>query len=1282
MKILMLRFKNLNALQGEWQINFDDIGYQTDSFFSIIGPTGSGKSTILDAICLSLYGKTPRLDKITQSENLIMSQNTSECFAELIFKTSEGIFCTHWSHMRAHSKNQGKLQVPKHELSDWQTKKPITTKKNEVALKIITLIGLDFLQFTRAILLAQGQFSAFLNANPSDKGALLEKITGLEVYSELSKQSFENNKLIEVSLADKRRSLEHIPLLSAIELKALEDRINVLNTDNNSIKSKIHLLQDAEKNLFEIQDTQVNLKKVENNQQIQTSKHNLFEADARRLNNAQNALALESDYQNWYACNQNFQDTQDKLKTLNNEIVGLEKEEETVLISQAQMTVRLLENTREKECLNNVLQEVRGIDLMIVSLEQQIFPLLTDIQSVMNENTRLAISERDLIKKLDTVGAELQTHKKYLKNHSVLKSLHVELSGFKATMENLRNNKHRYQQYLQKKRDIDVEYAHSHQQLLKSTDIFAEFAAAYEQNLKLYDQAVTTFNTQPFILDDLLSHKKLVSLQYEQCERILSLHKKIISETVAFKAKQAEANECESHIKQLNLSIHTVNHDLGIAQNTLKLLIENDRLIQKINALEDERKMLKEGTPCPLCGSLAHPYIDAGDYFQSGLNIELQQCQNEVNQLVLQLAQGQADLKMYQKRKIDVSHYNMQQYENLCSELINLKNLCAEYNQHALAITADGCDFLPIELAQITFNTLEQLNLDNATQCQFKCGVLLSKIEKDILKYQSGMEEINRYNIECSDARKKLDNYKSIHQNHISVENTLMHTMQNLSNNLLELHSEIITKSGQLNSAIMPFLQILDIELNEINIEQVDGIQYVAALEAAFEKIEKAECVYQKATEKEFELEKLIVSLSGELANIQILSKEKRHYMISTEQNIANLKEKLSELVKKRIDLFGEKSCDEEAQRFELAALSLEAVAKKIDNELVTVTTQLVGLRRQFEQFTLALVTQAEAFEKAQRHLEARMQVYGFCDLTTFQNARLSQPDYERLLAESEQLNLVHHALMAQHLMLRTRLSDLEQVRVEKIQALFFLNEVGENREDWLRFENESLLIKIKNLINVLTNLLESNQNMTGQLESQCGQQYAYMKKHELIIDEIRALEITSQPIRLLNEWIGSADGKKYRNFAQSLSFEHMLHLGNQYLQVIDPRYEMTASIASPFEVMVRDTYQANHIRSSRTLSGGESFIISLALALGLSRMASKNILIETLFLDEGFGALDEGALDSVLAALNNLQQAGKMIGVISHVESMKERFANQIKVMPISNGLSVIAGVGVQRCA
>lgn len=1281
----MLRFKNLNALQGEWQINFDDIGYQTDSFFSIIGPTGSGKSTILDAICLSLYGKTPRLDKITQSENLIMSQNTSECFAELIFKTTEGVFCTHWSHMRAHLKRHGKLQAPKHELSDWHTKKPITTKKNEVAQNIIALIGLDFLQFTRAILLAQGQFSAFLNANPTDKGALLEKITGLDVYSELSKQSFENNKLIEANLAEKWRSLEHISLLSTTDLNSLEDRINVLNEDNNEIKIRINKLHESRNNIIEIQDSKNRLQKIEAQQQIQITQQILFEADARRLNDAKNAFSLEVDYQGWQICHQNLQDTQDKLIKLNHEIESLEKKRHTSLISQTHMAGRLLEHAKEKKYLYDLLKEVRGMDLMIENLEQQLLPLMINMQNVIDDNKQLSISEVNLTQKIDVLRLEHQKHQEYLKNHIVLKSLHSELSGLKASMENQKNNKIKYHQYKIEKQKIDVEYANSQQQVLKSAVILSELDTAYQKNLQLYDKAVINADADSFVLEDLLSQQKIVTLQREHCEHIVLLHKNINNDRVTFQAKQVELYECELCINQLSLCIHTLTLDLDSAQNTLQLLIENDRLSQKIKALEDERKLLRMGEPCPLCGSLTHPYIDSNDYIQSieyKNNASLMQCQNKVNQLVLQLAQNQADLKMYQNRTIELSQNNVQFYEKLCIELVKLKALCAEYNEQKFHIAFDNINFIPIELTHITLDTLDQLNLTNIMDCQSLCDVILFKIGNNISKYQSNLEKINRYSIDCSHTRKILDDYKIIHQNYVNLENTLMVTIQNLLNNILEIYSEMITKSRQLHSAMLPFLQAITFQYNEVYKENSDIVKYISMLEDVFIKIEKADSLYQQATEKEFVLEKQMVSLSGDLANIRILAKEKQRYIISVEQNVVNIKDRLSEFVTKRSDLFGDKSCDEEAQRFELEALNLKTLSQGIDNELVTVTTQLEGLQRQFEQSSMDLVSQSDALEKAQQQLNMRMQSYGFCDLIAFQNARLSQLDYDQLLSKSEALSQEHHALMVQYSTIKSRLFDLEYERTDKIQSLSFLNEVGDNHEDWLKCENEILLNKTTDLMTTLTNLLESNQNLIGRLESQCNQQYEYIKKYQTIIDEIKDLEATSQPIRLLNEWIGAADGKKYRNFAQSLSFEHMLRLGNQYLQIIDPRYEMTTHIDSPFEVMVRDTYQANHIRSSRTLSGGESFIISLALALGLSRMASKNVLIETLFLDEGFGALDEGALDSVLAALNNLQQAGKMIGVISHVESMKERFANQIKVIPISNGLSMIEGVGVKRCA
>ena len=165
-----------------------------------------------------------------------------------------------------------------------------------------------------------------------------------------------------------------------------------------------------------------------------------------------------------------------------------------------------------------------------------------------------------------------------------------------------------------------------------------------------------------------------------------------------------------------------------------------------------------------------------------------------------------------------------------------------------------------------------------------------------------------------------------------------------------------------------------------------------------------------------------------------------------------------------------------------------------------------------------------------------------------------------------------------------------------------------------------------------------------------------------------------------LHELIGSADGKKYRNFAQGLTFEMMIGHANRQLQKMTDRYLLIRDDAQPLELNVVDNYQAGEIRSTKNLSGGESFIVSLSLALGLSHMASKNVRVDSLFLDEGFGTLDEEALDTALETLAGLQQDGKLIGVISHVPALKERISTQIQVTPQTGGRSQISGPGCSR--
>jgi exonuclease SbcC len=154
---------------------------------------------------------------------------------------------------------------------------------------------------------------------------------------------------------------------------------------------------------------------------------------------------------------------------------------------------------------------------------------------------------------------------------------------------------------------------------------------------------------------------------------------------------------------------------------------------------------------------------------------------------------------------------------------------------------------------------------------------------------------------------------------------------------------------------------------------------------------------------------------------------------------------------------------------------------------------------------------------------------------------------------------------------------------------------------------------------------------------------------------------------------IGSSDGRKFAKFAQGITLDQLIILANRYLVLLTSRYELIRNQKQPLELEIKDCYQGGVIRPVSTLSGGESFIMSLALALGLSELASQKISIDSLFLDEGFGTLDEDSLDMAITALSHLQNSGKMVGVISHVEALKERIPTQIKVVSNGDGTSFI---------
>ena len=257
----------------------------------------------------------------------------------------------------------------------------------------------------------------------------------------------------------------------------------------------------------------------------------------------------------------------------------------------------------------------------------------------------------------------------------------------------------------------------------------------------------------------------------------------------------------------------------------------------------------------------------------------------------------------------------------------------------------------------------------------------------------------------------------------------------------------------------------------------------------------------------------------------------------------------------------------------------------------------------------------------------------------------------------------------------RQRLENLKQTlesRLQQNQALALrAREALDNhsRQPPAEMDFSQSLEQVQEQLQQLTTLLRENSARQGEIRQQLKQNAENQQRQHALRQQ---MERTAQEVEdwgWLNSLIGSREGDKFRKFAQGLTLDNLVWLANHQLNRLHGRYLLQRKASDALELEVVDTWQADAVRDTRTLSGGESFLVSLALALALSDLVSHKTRIDSLFLDEGFGTLDSETLDTALDALDALNASGKVIGVISHVEAMKERIPVQIKVKKI-NGL------------
>lgn len=243
MKILKIEFQNINSLRGTHKIDFTEAPFTTSSLFAITGPTGSGKSTILDVISLALFNQVPRLGKISRKEieekGALLTRNQKEAFACVTYKCKSGEYASTWNISTART---GKLRDYDMQISNVATGELLDLKKSDVPAKNENLIGLNYNQFIKSVLLAQGDFAQFLRAKKEERGELLEKITGTGIYRQLGIQAFEKCKEVNsgIKMQQDRIAAIREELLEDIKItefsKELEEKEKKCKTVEDSVK--------------------------------------------------------------------------------------------------------------------------------------------------------------------------------------------------------------------------------------------------------------------------------------------------------------------------------------------------------------------------------------------------------------------------------------------------------------------------------------------------------------------------------------------------------------------------------------------------------------------------------------------------------------------------------------------------------------------------------------------------------------------------------------------------------------------------------------------------------------------------------------------------------------------------------------------------------------------------------------------------------------------------------------------------------------------------------------
>lgn len=1157
MRPIRLKIKGLNSFIDEQEIDFNKLTER--GLFGIFGPTGSGKSTILDGITLALYGDLPR-----KSTNYI-NMNCNSLNVSFEFSISDGKTKTYRVEREFKTdKKTGRPKSGKCKVLDITQVNPIILAESvkEVTKTCESIIGLGMNDFTKTVVLPQGSFSEFLKISGKDRREMLERLFNLQEYGEnLEKKLSAKSKVIEKKLDIIKGKLSSY---EDINLDDLEIKENEFKNNEKNIKQKgselleINETYEEAKEIFQLKSE---LNSYENERNIISIEAKDIENKRGKIDNIEKSLRILNFIENYNMVlnelnekNKNLEDYNlefENIKNKKNNILKvynefLEKKQESVPRLKIKAE-RLDGELKNRKALRVLEEEINRLNEIIKFLKIDKEKSITQVNKTINEIDDINLNIKSLEKKYD--------------------SLKVDRNLKKEIEEALRLE----DDYLSLGKDID--------ESLKDID-------SLEKSIKLCeDKKISLQDGRDKNLKELKEYEFLLENLNKNCpaEDKDLLNKKVLLENI--KIKQEKFSDCKKKIDLNNNKILEINDklsELNKEKHNLKKFIDllekevDDFKIQSL-ALKIREKLI-EGDICPVCGSTHHDI----EIFQK-LDLSLLESKN--SKLL-----GNKDELLEKEREI----------AKLEERIIAINNESKNFKDEIKSLGEDFSENIICELQKeiyILENDIkrykeEKLNLENKLND-------IKDIDRDL------NNDIKILNVNMENSRNNLDD--KIQKRKISLEkfNSLNNLIEEKRSTLKiddfkEYYKDLIEKENkreELESCIKDkraFKEKKESERDIKNKEKEEIINSLASNEAALKEKENQKNNIKNNLNQEF----------TQLENINSIEK----ILIQTNEEIKNI----NEYFEKYID---EKNCIEEKfeeinnklNKASLKVKALEDKEKSIKEEL--------ELNLQKENFTN--IDEVEEFLKEKHTLkELKDYVKNYDD-----KMKVLEANIDNVLKKLKNRDICNE--------------ELESIKINKEKVQCEL--------DSLKDVNLILKQEIKNL----KEKIEKFKTIMSEKKK--------IKHDEIIINDLRKL----------------FSGRKFVDYIATERLKYVaLEASKRLKEITKNNYSLEINKDGMF--IMRDFKNGGCIRDVSTLSGGETFLTSLALSLALSSglQLKKAVPLELFFLDEGFGTLDDDLLETVVSSLEKIQHEKLKIGIISHVESIKNRVPVKLIVTPAESGM------------